>query len=264
MLKMLFFVLFAHFLVVKPIYENEQDILIFYHIPKTGGMSVSSVLDAQFSPESICDYHYYHNIKDKTAEELINYKLIRGHFFFRSPLSDIKNAKSICFFRDPIERVLSEQRFLEQYFPNNPEVVCLHHSLPPGNPIDTINNQYCRFLSGYDSQDPTITDEMHLTNAKHNLENRFFFVGLTEKMNESIWILYTLMNWEIPMIIPKLNGTYEQSELRNPQLIESIRQKNWADIELYEFAMNLFKKRYKEVLHLELREDYLLKTESDK
>lgn len=244
MRKPLFFVLSICSWIAKPVYGHEQDILIFYHIPKTGGMSVSSVIDAQFSPATICKYGYYYEIEDKQIEELSKSRFIRGHFFFQSPLSDIKYGKAITFLRDPIERVLSEQRYLEQYYINNPEIVYQNHYLLPGNPTETVSNQYCRFLSGYDRCDMTITDAIHLAKAKYNLENIFFFVGLTEKMEASIWVLHTLMGWEMPKNIPRHNTTRKDRQLEDPALIESIRQRNWADIELYEFAKVLFESRY--------------------
>jgi len=226
---------------------NAHETFIFYHIPKTGGMTVSSVLDAQFPPAAICKYEYYYQIEDKSPEELSQSRFIRGHFFFQSPLSEIKKAKIITFLRDPIERVLSEKRYLEQYYKHAPEVVYQNHHLPPGDPIDTVANQYCRFLSGYDRRDQTVTDAMHLASAKYNLQNRFFFVGLTEKMEESIRVLHVLMRWRMPRSIPRHNTTRKDGQPPDPTLIESIRQKNWADIELYEFAKTLFEHRQAQI-----------------
>jgi len=226
---------------------EEQDILIFYHIPKTGGTTVTLLLNPHFSPESICPELFYYEIESKPFEYLMNYKFIRGHFFYNSNLQSIKNAKRICFLRDPVERILSEQRYLEQYHKHAPQIVFRGHFLPRGNPVYTAINQQCLFLSGHNRYDPKISSAMHLESAKYNLENGFFFVGITEKMDESLEVLYTLFGWDVLPTVPRNNTTIETGT-RNPILIESIKRRNWADIELYEFAKKLFEKKRNQVM----------------
>lgn len=214
--------------------------LIFYHIPKTGGTTVTSLLNQQFPRSSICPDNFYYELNNRTLSELMNYRFIRGHFFFHSQLLAIPEAKRIVFLRDPVERVLSEQRFFERHYSNRPDDLYKEHFLPPGPPIQTAKNQQCLFLSSLDPTDPTISDAHHLESAKHNLEHAFFFIGLMEKMNESITKLYNLMGWQLPKNIPKHQITQENPRLRDTPLLQAIAERNWADIELYEFAKALF------------------------
>lgn len=221
-------------------YGGDLEKLIFYHIPKTGGTTVTSLLNQQFPPHTICPDNFYYEIEQRSFTELMNFRFIRGHFFFHSNLLKIPHTKKIVFLRNPVERVLSEQRFFEAYYLQHPDLLYKEHFLPPGQPIKTVKNQQCRFLSSLNPLDPMISDAMHLKSAKHNLEHAFFFIGLTEKMDESITRLYSLMGWNPPTTIPKYQATAENPELRDPSLLEAIQQQNWADIELYEFAKNLF------------------------
>lgn len=217
-----------------------DDILIFYHIPKTGGTTVTALLNQQFNPQEICWDNFYYEVEKRTLDNLSQFKFFRGHFFFNSNLQYLANAKRIIFLRNPVDRVLSEQRFCNMHYEGRESDLYHEHFLPVGKPIETISNHQCLFLSSFDRNDPSVTPEMHLASAKQNLLNEFFFVGLTEHLDKSLQILYSLMGWQVPNIIPKFNATTIELENINEQVLEEIKQRNLLDIELYEFAKDLF------------------------
>lgn len=234
--------IFFYFFITLPIFSTEMSHLIFYHIPKTGGTTITFLLNQKFDTDAICPDFFYYQVENRSMEELKKYNFFRGHFFFKSSLSLLINTKKIVFLRDPIQRVLSEQRFFNKKYLHRKSALYLEHFLPAGDPIDTVSNHQCLFLSSFDRNDPSITPEMHLASAKENLSKEFFFVGITEYFEESIGALYRLMEWQSPAIIPQLNKTdYVHID---DQILEEIRQRNLYDIELYEFAKNLFFTRF--------------------
>jgi sulfotransferase famil protein len=231
-----------------PLKPNENQFFIFYHIPKTAGQSICSLLKHQFAKEITCPDEYYYQVEERSIEDLRKFKYFRGHFFYNSNLLELKKSKKIVFLREPIHRVLSEQRFYEAHLPLGPNALLVlkkTHFLPEGLPINTVSNQQCLFLSSLDRNDPSITSEMHLASAKKNLSKEFFFIGITEYLEESIHALYKLMGWQIPETIPRLNTT-DRIKLKDidTQVIEGIKQRNSHDIELYEFAKDLFESKY--------------------
>lgn len=228
----------------SPLFSLEkEDTVIFYHIPKTAGLSISYLLTQQFDAHRVCPEIWYFQIENQSINYLKQFKLFIGHFFFNSILKELENTKKIVFLRDPVQRVLSEQRYY-QYHPENRDAwIYKPHFLPEGEPIYTVSNQQCLFLSSLDRNDLTITPEQHLVSAKQNLLEEFYFVGITEQLEKSLQTLYSLMEWQLPVIIPHKNFTNITLENIDDQLLEEIKQRNLLDIELYEFALHLFNSR---------------------
>lgn len=224
---------------------NKFDNLIFYHIPKTGGSTITFLLNQQFDIKDICPDDFYFQIEERSFDNLKQFKFFRGHFFFNSNLKSIKNARKIVFLREPIQRVLSEQRFWKTHYVGRESDLYVEHFLKD-SPI-LMNNHQCLFLSSFDREDPMITSEMHLASAKENLLKEFFFVGITERLEESLLALYMLMEWPIPDFIPRLNSTNLELENVNDQMLEEIKQRNLLDIELYEFAQDLLNCKLKQM-----------------
>ena len=212
--------------------------LVFYHIPKTAGTHLDQLLRAKFPPKKTL-HAFYYQIEQLSWENICSYDYLQGHFFFSSQLSQIPHARNITFLRDPVERVLSAQRYFLSSFQHDPNTLYKNFCLPPGPPIETIANQACLFLSSFSRSDPTVTIEMHLESAKQNLRDRFFFIGFVDDMEGSIRSLFTLLGWGVPDAISKINVSRIQSFPVSEATLQKIREKNWADIELYRFAKTL-------------------------
>jgi hypothetical protein len=180
---------------------------------------------------------------NQPKESLQNYKLLRGHFFY----AQVRHlqGKKITFLREPLKRTLSEHRFWLRYNCGpHPNVLIRFHFLPPGDPLYVMSNHQCLFLSSFDPRDPTVTIQQHLESAKANLANDFWFVGITEDLDDGMRTLYSMLGWSKPGPIPRKNATQPTKEVFSNELLEEIRQRNWADIELYEFAKQLYTTRF--------------------
>jgi hypothetical protein len=223
--------------------EVNPEPLIFVHVPKTGGQTVMALVDPHFKIRDICPAYFYYNMDTQPKESLQNYKLLRGHFFY-AQVSHVQ-GKKITFLRDPLKRTLSEHRFWLRYDRGpQPNALIRFHFLPPGDPLYVMSNHQCLFLSSFDPRDPTVTIQQHLESAKANLANDFWFVGITEDLDNGMRTLYSMLGWGMPGPIPRKNATRPTNETFSDELLEEIRQRNWADIELYEFAKQLYTTRF--------------------
>ena len=220
-----------------------SDPFIFVHVPKTGGQTVAGLIDSHFDRKKVFPGYFYFNLDDKKKKNLADFDLIRGHFFY-SQLCSLR-GKKVTFVREPVKRTLSEHRFWLRYnrSPGTNALVRLHY-LPPGDPLYVMSNHQCLFLSSYDPRDPTITIERHLESALKNLVEDFWFVGITEELDDGVRALFSMMGWKAPGTIPRRNATKPTSETFSDELIEEIRQRNWADIKLYECAKELYRTRF--------------------
>jgi len=91
-----------------------------------------------------------------------------------------------------------------------------------------------------------------INEAKQSLLEKFTFVGLVEKFDESLILLKNelkinnfCINYEKENV--KLNIDYKESDfLDDPKIRNKIYQNNQLDIELYNFAINVVFKKYKD------------------
>lgn len=197
-------------------------IIIFTHIPKTGGNTLASVLFKQY------DYNtemYSVYLKDSLPENL-NYeklKCVIGHHPFGLHRSIPKDCKYITMLREPVDRVLSDYYFDLKF----------HNKKAADSPIEkfieTYANRQTRWIAGNDRED--------LELAKSNMKRYFIAVGLTEWFDESLFIMKRKLGWN-DISYKKYNVNEKRSKTREvPQnVIDHIKLKNTLDLQLYRYA----------------------------
>jgi hypothetical protein len=98
----------------------EDDVLFFLHLPKTGGLSLISILDQHFSEEEILPLHSAPTpelFDLYSPERLSKIRLVRGHFMF-GPQGDgiyqhiSQNPICLTMMREPVARTISQYQFL--------------------------------------------------------------------------------------------------------------------------------------------------------
>ncbi len=97
----------------------EKPRICFIHIPKTAGTSMTSVITQSFSPAEICPGRTMLDYKNKTAQELEQYQLYKGHIYYEFAIQNLPaNTKYITVLREPIERVVSLYKFWRSHPPH--------------------------------------------------------------------------------------------------------------------------------------------------
>ena len=220
-------------------YAEEK--IFFLHIPKSGGLTLRSILMDHYPVGAYkCDSKL-----DGIFFSLKDYSLVCEHFRYFDVKEPFADFLKVTFLRDPVSRVISEHHYiLDRKHPKKGiSGVLKEHFLPEsGDPIETAENIACKCLSKLDPSDASIPIEKHLASAKESLAHDFAFVGITERMEESIALFYDLLGWKMPEWTPVHNMTRRKNS-HSPEVLNAIALRNWADIELYKYAIELFEKQ---------------------
>jgi len=218
----------------------EGNRLCFIHLEKTAGTSLTSFLDDCYPIDEICPALLLGDLVDlATSKDLKQYNLLHGHFslsWLNSAGLNFSNTKFITVLRHPLQRQISSYRHWMRVGPT-----AEYYSALLGG-----TNSQCMRLSPLPIRRGYASTRDHLDAAKQALEE-FFFVGIQERFQESVAALSLLLGH------PAATNVYSLNVSKNdipdlPQLIQDeIVTANWADVELYDFAVALFERKFSHV-----------------
>ena len=223
----------------------DREALIFLHIPKTAGTTLNRIIEWQYSPFAIFTMDPYRiratpeRLKRLPEGRRRRLRVVRGHLFYGIHECLPQGATYITMLRDPVPRALSAYYFILRR-PLHP----LHWKLKrEGLRVEDClrlfpqrHNLQCRLIAGV--KDTAIADKRLLDIAKENLTRSFSVVGISERFDESLMLIATTFDWEIPLYKNcKVSKARPQID---PGTVEMIRDHNRLDVELYEFGKGLF------------------------
>jgi hypothetical protein len=250
------------------------EVLILFHIPKTGGMTMKGVVEHCFADQHFNAYLKYGGTAlhvrstAKVAEEfhklpVANQRAIRcivGHFAMDIDTLFDRPSKCFTILRHPANRVISNFFFnrlktdLRSY--SFIKDLTLEQYLDSGIGLDH-NNQQVRMLSGcpeldapWDLEGRKIStppvERRHLEMAKRNIEERFIVAAPLEKYSALVWFLKRLYGWPLHRVLfqirnetpnrPKVEAVSEATRKR----LETLNQ---YDTELYNWVKARFAKQ---------------------
>lgn len=249
---------------------RDQDRLLWLHIPKTAGITLSSLIDPLWRPEARCPLYFPRELQGIIPESLDRYRSFSGHFNFTEIQWLVgKPLVSMTMLRDPAERYLSNFLHLKYKPPFQARpVVARELPLVREMSLDEfmaredlfiprdIANLQTRMLSA--PLDPSTlpasraepyygkldTGRMSAAAAIATL-NQMACFGLTERFQDSLFMYAFTFGWKPFLATEKLNpreAAAEQERVTNASR-ERMRAVNALDVELYEFATALFDKR---------------------
>ncbi len=246
---------------------NEQ--LLFLHIPKTAGTSLNQMLAE--ATTGVNHFKHYNStitlIKDKGRRK---HPVIMGHVHYDVYKTLSNNCKIFTFLRDPIDRTISAFEFMKSH----PETWL--GQLAQGSIEDFLQHNFVKksiadiqtrllgveikFQKLYvDLRNNRITEaqyydviseathaevsDIELNRAKERLRT-MFFVGFTESFSQDSEALFAALGLPCPQhrqanqtpVKFKKRDKYTESD------IELIKKLNKNDINLYNFARELFKR----------------------
>ncbi len=230
--------------------------VIFFHIPKTGGQTLSTIIEHQYRPDAIFktdpERHWesLKQLKQLPEMERRKFKAIVGHMNFGVHEFLPQPSTYITVLRDPVDRIVSYYYYVLQYSGHYlHDTVTLHHmSLKDfiSNEISLeLDNFQTRVLSGKEKGGSTIPfgqcNAETLECAKQDLRDYFGVVGLVEKFDETIVLMQKILGWKTPFYV-KRNVTRNRptKEDVSKDTLKVIEKHSELDIELYRYAKGLF------------------------
>jgi len=227
-------------------YNKKNSILLFMHIPKTGGTTLFDVLGRKYKKEQtlvLNTFRYKHELEEKVMNNSKyienNIELIRGHFYYG--IHEHINRKCIYFtlLRNPLERLVS----LYQYLKNHelPEIagVIREKNLSFDEYI-TSKQQYVKFnmqtkiIAGINEDRPINKNDYDL--SINNIENNICFAGTIEMYDESLMLLFNKLRMSNPYYIKK--NISNDNIVISKKTIEYIDENEKYDIMLHKHVQN--------------------------
>jgi glycosyltransferase involved in cell wall biosynthesis len=239
---------------------HPKEKLLFLHIPKTGGTTLSFVLSDYLEERLTFNvreaasggpkYSRHNGTKqefmDLSEEERANFYFVLGHFPFGLHQYVPGSCRYITLLRDPIERILSqyqqylrgiqkagceESMSLEEFFKEKPA---------------NLKNFQTRLLCGWDFK--RWSDQDNLQRAKQNLLAHFAVVGVTERFDETLIVLAKLFGWPVKGYVRR-NVSKSRLGVDDvcPELMRRMIDSNQLDYQLHAFANELLDTKLSEL-----------------
>jgi hypothetical protein len=243
--------------------------IYFLHIPKTGGTTFQEFVASQFPESSILPAQLWSGLLKLNPQSICEYSFIWGHFYSYLARYVPCGLRYITVLRHPIERALSHYGHIlreSSHYLHKRSVSLRDFGGFLRDPITatTITNFQVRSLTAsfdpasiaesmsvpqldalelektLETTIPSTPDHVCVEHAMHRLK-QMCFVGITERMTESLAILCRTFNWAPPLQFRSLN--VNDSRLKWLELgahdRDLLMQLNAEDLKLYAFANEL-------------------------
>ena len=212
--------------------------LISVHIPKVAGTSFRSLLEQSFQDKLYLDYTDKPLQKNKLARILQiiksnysssplllqQYHCIHGHFM-PAKYYFLKQKSFATWFRDPVERVISNYYHWQRNEFKHPKIKNKNCSLEEYSEIEHFQNLYATYLWGMNLQ-------------------QFDFIGITENYQNSLTIFEKIYAIHFPSSLENLNTNplkKSASYTIDTDLYNHIAELNKKDVIIYDNAVKMNK-----------------------
>jgi hypothetical protein len=240
--------------------QRKPPLLVFVHIPKTGGTRLRAVLDLNepgqrtrvlrnvFQGGGGLSEAPIEELRRQKGPKLHRARLVRGHvpLGIRDYLPQDRELRCFTFLREPVDRTLSHFfQVREMHDESGPRRL---PTLPADATLDDAvqaglihDNLHTRMLSGLAEPFGEVSDDM-LERAKQSLREGLAVFGLTERFDESLVLLKRRLGFHSVMHRSRgrVNATRPRADEVPPALLRAAEQCNRHDIELYRYAEELF------------------------
>lgn len=232
------------------------NILIFLHIPKTAGTTLTSILRREYGNKRTIDINrgnFQKSVSElggSTLEPRRKSMLIDArHSTFGIHRSIPCPSTYITILRDPIARVVSHYYYVLEVKKSSvydsivSRRMSLEEYVTSGITFETDNGQTRWLTDACDVPFGQCTDRL-LSQAIDNIDNHFSFVGLTECFDQSLIRMHEIYGWrKHPVYVKRLKNKKKPLMARIPdKTIEIIRKQNDLDCRLYDYVKSGFEK----------------------
>jgi hypothetical protein len=240
--------------------------IAFVHIPKTGGTTLSAMLERQYAhdelheimmrgmswiaaepalvPKRLITLSKIHRLKSALRQARPP-RMIHGHFDWS--IVKLLPAGTRCFtlLRDPVERAISHYYHYRRMVGDPAYPIAMGSTLAQWvserGLVEMDNGQTRRLAGEMGVPYGRLTARM-LDRAKANLA-RLAVVGLTERFDESVVLLQRAFGWTLlPVRARNIGKDRPPRAAVSPQTLQLIEDCNRLDLDLYRFGRGLFER----------------------
>jgi hypothetical protein len=238
--------------------QVQNQACIFLHIPKTAGTTLKHIFQHQYEPKEVFELYSLQQKPRKGIDEYLSLskkqqsriKMITGHIGFGLHEYLDRPYKYITVLRNPVKRVISYYQLHQR---RKPQEIAARVSLEEFvRTWDSCQNDMTKYLS----QDkikaqltfakdhihsPILCTQSSLEQAKLNLKQNIEVVGLLEQFDQTLILLKRNLGWKVfPYVKHNVTKNRSQAENIPTSTLELIRSLNQFDIQLYDYAKELF------------------------
>jgi len=226
--------------------------IVHLHIPKTAGSTFNQILRRRFPSRLIYEYQSYFNDSGYDESGLLEARDTRlvalGHMDFRCRPFLPAQALIVSFLRDPVERVLSGYYNVLRDKTNPVYAAVREMSL--GEYVDSglvrdVDNGQVRRIAGLGMDVPFgAVGVEHLAMAMRNIAGNAYFIGITERFDESLVLLEDALGIQFPNYVPINTGNNRPRSCDEHDVqIQKVRAHNRCDQQLYDAQLALMEQR---------------------
>lgn len=207
-------------------------LVIFLHIPKTGGSTMRQILDRQYGPLHILNY------SPKTSPLAFRrpgISAVYGHFRYGLHQHSARKPVYITILRDPLDRVLSTYYYIRSRPQNK-----MYHKVKNMSLMEFVTSTEPRIRGPlHNHQTRLISGKKHpdLKTAIRNINNDFPVVGVTEMYPESVFMMKKALGWNDTFYTKQNVNRQRRKKTEVPNKVKQIvRKNNELDYKLYNYA----------------------------
>lgn len=225
--------------------------LLFVHIPRTGGTSITDLLLRALAGLPTLTVPNFWGASIDRVPELDTYEFVAGHFGMDVRERFARPPRVFTFLRDPFERVASlydfgrsreveglpktAQRLLPILRESSLEEFVLHEDPEIRRVVQ--NSQTWQLADGHFTEPYRPPDARSLELAKHHLDDSDF-VGIFERLPQSVEALCRWLELPSAPALAHMNARPASADSsRDPEFRRRVREHLELDLELYEYAL---------------------------
>ena len=229
--------------------------VIFNHIPKTAGLTLSAMLEKQYSKDTIFStlgwkggrreaIRYFKNLSEFERNK---FSSITGHSALEL-FNYIKSPVVLIMFRHPVERVISLYSYVRRNSWHEFHKITNQYSLSECYD-NNIHHEWTELTNGQSSSLISSINKITVDSIENDIDNfdkikffieEFCLVGLVERFDESIILFRDRLGWKKNLYYYKINVSRKKQN-RNNEIRDIILSYNKDDYALYNYALQYFK-----------------------